>query len=100
MKDDVKTVVLNEDLEEIINCAVRYACGRRTYIVSNVCNFIKPLIPYMDKKWLVNIMRSIDMQRENPFCGDYNPLGDKCDIECWENLYKLIDKELEKKEYK
>ena len=38
-------VEITEDFETILICAVRYACGRRTYMPSLVVGYITPLIP-------------------------------------------------------
>ncbi len=40
----VKLDVKDEDFGNILNCAVRYACCRETYILSLVINFIRPLL--------------------------------------------------------
>jgi len=42
----------NEDFGTILNCAVRYACGRQTYMPSIVIGFIRPLISEIDNKTL------------------------------------------------
>ena len=36
----------------ILNCAVRYAIGRETYMPGLVIDFITPLIPYLNDKTL------------------------------------------------
>lgn len=39
-----KIDIKDEDFGNILNCAVRYACGRETYIPSLVIDFIRPLL--------------------------------------------------------
>lgn len=42
----------NDDFGAVLNCAVRYAIGRKTYMPGLVIDFIKPLIPYLSSKTL------------------------------------------------
>ena len=42
----------DEDFGVILNCAVRYAIGRRTYMPGLVIGFIKPLLPHLDGRTL------------------------------------------------
>lgn len=41
-----------DDFGAVLNCAVRYAIGRRTYMSSLVIDYITPLIPYLNNKTL------------------------------------------------
>lgn len=42
----------DEDFGLVLNCAVRYALGRQTYVPISVCDFITPLIPKLSNKTL------------------------------------------------
>ena len=42
----------DDDFGAVLNCAVRYACGRRSYMPSLVIDFITPLLPYLSDKTL------------------------------------------------
>ena len=47
-----KIDLANDDFGAILNCAVRYAIGRQTYMPSVVIGFITPLLPYLDNRTL------------------------------------------------
>lgn len=36
----------------VLNCAVRYAIGRQTYVPSLVIDYITPLLPYLNNRTL------------------------------------------------
>ena len=42
----------DEDFGMMLNCAVRYAIGRQTYVPSSVCTFIIPLLPELSNRTL------------------------------------------------
>lgn len=50
-----KSVPLDDDFQEMLVSAERYALGRMTYIVSVTVNYISPLIRSLDMKY-INIM--------------------------------------------
>lgn len=58
-KAETKPPALDEDFETILICAVRYACGRRTYVPSTVIKFIAPLLPQLSERTLAVIERDI-----------------------------------------
>lgn len=55
----------------ILNCAVRYAIGRQTYIPGLVIDFICPILPYISDKTLYIFDQDITDQK---YIGGY---GDK-----------------------
>lgn len=55
----------NQDFGLVLNCAVRYTLGRRTYAPGAVIDFITPLIPYLDNKTLWCFDR--DIAEQEPF---------------------------------
>ena len=71
MAEKVRKIELNEDLQHMLISAVRYAMGRRTYIVNWTVSYIMPLISDMDTKVLHIMKRDYE---------DAASLGDACDI--------------------
>lgn len=84
-----KTVPIDDMFGEMMNWAVRYALGRRTYAVSDTCRYIKPLVPFLDNQTLSAMLQDIQLQGR---IGDY---GDPMDHDCWMNLKQAIINELE-----
>ena len=68
--------------------AVRYALGRMTYITGTTCDFITPLVPYLDMSALQNINKDITEHAE------MNQLGMDIDREKWLKLRSEIQKEI------
>lgn len=68
--------------------AVRYALGRMTYITGTTCDFITPLVPYLDMSALQNINKDITEHAE------MNQLGMDIDREKWLELRSEIQKEI------
>lgn len=68
--------------------AVRYALGRKTYIVGTTCDFITPLLPHLDMSALQNINKDITDHAE------MNQLGMDIDREKWLELRSAIQKEI------
>lgn len=87
-------VIDNKALDDIIVCAVRYACGRRTYMPGIVVTFTKTLVKNLE----TNTLRVI--------CSDIlsavvsgNGLGDpSIDAPLWDDLYRVCKKELNRRE--
>ena len=94
----------------IVLCAVRYALGRRTYIVSTVCRYVKSKLKQFSDNDLYNIKRDIiehgnyhailNAPMNNNFevidFNNYNDnYGDKCDFDEWMLLLKDIENEIE-----
>ena len=83
------TVPIIADLGLMLNCAVRYAIGRRTYMPSLVIAYITPLIPFLDDKTLSIFNRDIT---EHETMGD---LGDPIiDAPGWKSFRSVIQREL------
>lgn len=68
--------------------AVRYALGRMTYITGTTCDFITPLVPYLDISALQNINKDITEHAE------MNQLGMDIDREKWLELRAAIQHEI------
>lgn len=60
----IKTVEMDENFQEILVSAVRYALGRMTYIVGLTVDYIMPMIRNLDLKYINIMIDDIDRQRE------------------------------------
>lgn len=65
--------------------AVRYALGRRTYIVWDTVNYIKHVLPHLRRND-INVIYTDIVEAESE-----NRLGDDCDINDWLSLKKCIE---------
>lgn len=81
-------VLIDDDFGEMMNWAVRYALGRRTYAVGDTCRFVKSVLPFLDHKTLYVMARDIKEK------ADTNDLGDQCDADDWLDLMKAITKQM------
>ena len=81
-------VLIDDDFGEMMNWAVRYALGRRTYAVGDTCRFVKSVLPYLDHKTLFVMAR--DIQEKT----DLNDLGDVCDADHWRDLMHAITEQM------
>ncbi len=75
-----------EDLSAMLVGSVRYALGRRTYIVDWTCEFIRNNTHLLLEKDKKVIIRDIEQQKEYGY-------GDKCDEDCWLALLKYLKDE-------
>ena len=50
LDEDVFVDPGDDDFGAILNCAVRYALGRRSYMPGVVTAYIRPLLPYLTTK--------------------------------------------------
>lgn len=66
-----------DDFGTILNCAVRYALGRRTYMPSLVIGYITPLLPQLSSKTLWCFDQDVT---DAKYIGGY---GDPCDEKDW-----------------
>lgn len=76
------------DFGSVILCAIRYCLGRRTYMPATVCNYVRPLLPYLDGHMISCMERDI---RE---CKDY---GMDCDRKMWTSLLADIRQVMEER---
>lgn len=79
------SVPCNERFSEMMVSAVRYAIGRRTYIVYDTVNYIAHVLPYLQRNDIHVIYTDI-VEAESE-----NRLGDECDVEDWMYLKKRIE---------
>ena len=92
MNDKEFLVPVDDLFCQMMNEAVRYACGRRTYAVMDTTNYITNLIPYLNDKTLKNIIKDVERQKEMP-----GSLGDACDEVCWLQFQDRCKEELERR---
>lgn len=79
------SVPCDERFSEMMVSAVRYALGRRTYIVCDTVNYIKHVLPYLRRNDIHVIYTDI-IEAESE-----NRLGDDCDVKDWLVLKKYIE---------
>lgn len=84
------SIPADDDFGTICICAVRYALGRRTYIPSIVCRFVKNHVQHMTDKDLFVIKRDITEH-------DVSDYGDDCDCDDWMRLLASVEHEIEKR---
>ncbi len=83
------TVPVNADFGTMLNCAVRYAIGRRSYMPGLVIDYITPLLPLLDSRTLSVFDRDI---AEHEAAGD---LGDPIiDAPGWKNFRAAVQHEI------
>lgn len=93
-KDNAPTInPADDDFGAILNCAVRYALGRQTYIPHLVMDFIRPLLPYVLDKTLWCLERDI---RDAAVygCGYGDP---DIDEPAWKRFLGEVQKEIERR---
>lgn len=79
------SVPCDERFSEMMVSAVRYALGRRTYIVYDTVNYIAHVLPYLQRNDIKVIYTDI-VEAESE-----KRLGDECDVEDWLYLKKRIE---------
>ena len=89
------TVYLDELLESIVVYAERYALGRSTYAVSDVCTFIIVNLCKLETKTLKVIHKDINSKIETD---GIRSLGMDMDQKQWLRLDSMICLELEDRE--
>ena len=93
-----------KDIEVLLVCSVRYAIGRRTYIVGEVCDIVRSQ-KHLSEKCLNNIIKTIERAKaeekilyiHKPHKTLLKPLGDDCDKQDWLDLLEWCKNELAKR---
>lgn len=89
-------IELDENLETILICAERYACGRKTYMPSIVVEYITALIPKLSVKTLT-VLRN-DITEQVNYGTLREPLGDSViDAPLWRRLRLDVVNELKRR---
>lgn len=78
--------------EIIFISAVRYALGRRTYIVGITCEEVRRELPNLSKNCIDVMINDIESQMIFP-----NGLGDECDEDEWMKLHDELSEEYERR---
>jgi len=94
-----------KDIEILLVCSVRYALGRRTYIVGAVCDIVRSQ-KHLSEKCLNNIIETIERAKaeekmlyiHKPHMSPHKLLGDDCDKQNWLDLLKWCKNELIKRD--
>ena len=69
---------MNDDMDSVLICAIRYCLGRRTYMPDLVTRWIRGHCDgKLEPNTLAVMIRDIDEQERR-----FN-LGDECDIQTW-----------------
>lgn len=85
--------VEDDDFGCILNCAVRYSMGSRTYMPSLVVQYITPLLPYVNNRTLCVFKQDY----ESPL-GIGEPYGDpKIDKPVWDGFYEKVCEEYKRR---
>ena len=95
-KDKIIIETGNDDFGAVLNCAVRYACGRATYMPDLVCKFITPLLPKLNDNTLKVFENDLEDYRglcQVGICELYN-------ADVWDKFYKAVQEELSKRSNK
>lgn len=71
--------------EQMLICAVRYALGRQSYIVSVTCDFITSIKDKLSQNCIDIIIRNIEEEIKM-----YHNLGRSCGMECDETAWKKL----------
>lgn len=79
----------DDDFGAVLNCAIRYCIGRRTYMPDLVTSYIKPLLPYLSRKTVKCMWDDVRS------AGSY---GDPCDAVTWINFLQDLVEELDKRD--
>lgn len=86
----VSVVEIDSTFCEMMNYAVRYACGRRTYAAMSTANYVYNLADKLDTQTLSVMLRDIEEQEKIS-------IGDEIDARAWIRLKGKIKKILEKR---
>ena len=76
--------------EQILLCAVRYALGRRSYIVGVVAEYVAVKRTALSEQCVNLIIRDIKEELER-YHRAGQTLGDDCDERTWINLQRVLE---------
>ena len=75
--------------ETILVCAVRYALGRMSYIVGEVCSYVKFHRKKLSQYCINIIIRDIEEELER-YHNSGHTLGMECDERQWVELLRIL----------
>lgn len=87
---NLMAIPVNADFGTVLNCAVRYAIGRQTYMPGLVIDFIRPLLPFLDDNTLWVLDKDIEEAARIS-------LGDPIvDAPKWRDFHQAVKTEMRK----
>lgn len=92
MKRKIRVVKLNDDLQEMLISAVRYALGRRTYMVEWTVSYITPLIPDFNGKELDVMLGDVSEWLYRCAGGEPDDI-----VKEWQRFAKRLQEEFERR---
>ena len=92
MERKIKLVKLNDDLQEMLISAVRYALGRRTYMVEWTVKYITPLLPDFGSKELDVMLRDVSEWLYRRADGEPDEI-----VKEWQRFAKCLQNEFERR---
>lgn len=92
MKRKIKVVKLNDDLQEMLISSVRYALGRRTYMVEWTVEYITPLLPDFGNKELGVMLRDVNEWLYRYAEGEPDDI-----VKEWQRFAKRLQEEAERR---
>lgn len=96
MAKKLPKIEVDDDLCEMINWAVRYAIGRRTYAVSDTCRFVTKNIDKLNDHTLWCIVEDVNRAQHDKFYKE--PLGDPVmDAPEWLKLRDMCKEKLKER---
>lgn len=75
--------------EQILICAVRYALGRMSYIVGEVCQYVAFKRKALSEQCINIIIRDIEEEMQRYHEAGHT-LGMECDERTWKNLLAIL----------
>ena len=97
-KTEEITIPLSTHMEQMLISAVRYALGRRTYIVDVTTSYVGHLLPKLSD-WTLGIMLR-DLEDEYAMAArvtSYSVLGDPCDVADWDKFKAAVKAETDRR---
>lgn len=104
MKKEEKAVPIDDNFESMMISALRYALGRKSYIVSMTLDYLTLLLPSLSTKTLVVMERDIEEQRGYEICialvsshANAFPPGEESPTKEYDLILSTLKKELERR---
>ena len=89
---------LSEKLEMLLIGAERYACGRRTYIVSETVNYLISILPKLSDHTLRVFKQDMDSTKQMAERSSDKIWGDECDLRDWMRFADSVEREIDRRE--
>ena len=91
-------VEIDQKFESMLISAERYACGRRTYIVSTTVDYLLTLLPKLSD-WCLGVLQQDLCGRRSMAeqIGNDRIWGDACDQCEWKRLMTALEAETERR---